>query len=97
MNKIKAFFRILFTPLCWIRSDSTNKFLSARINSAIDNNCDVILRNDGFYVIMDDMLIWIKNYPYGYGSVPGQRGMPDRTTVFRLADYIDYKLSMKKQ
>lgn len=96
MNKIKAFFRILFTPSCWIRLKSTNKFLSARINEAIDNECP-ILAIDNYNVIIDGMIIWIENYPYSCGWVQGQRGMPDRTTVFRLFDYIDYKLSLKKQ
>lgn len=95
MNKIKMFFRILFTPSCWIRLKETNRFLSARINEAIDNECPITLIDD-YHIGFDGMIIWIENYPYHYGWVVGQRGMPDRATVFRLADYIDYKLAQKK-
>lgn len=94
MKKIKAIIRILLTPSCWLRNYSTNKFLSVRINNAIDREADVIL-HDNYRVIMDGMLIWIENYPYAFGQVSGQRGMPDRTTVFRLVDYIDSKLAYK--
>ena len=88
--KIKTLFRILLTPSCWIRNHKTNNALSTFINNALDNSCTIVI-TDRFTVMLNEVELWARNYPYAFGDkyTPNHySGLPDRETVFRLYDEL---------
>lgn len=89
------FFKILLTPSCWIRNYPTSRVLSDKINKALDAGLlptvDAGYLGRSYTVKLDGLELWIENYPYAYGSVyPYGRTLPDRATVFRLAEAVDF-------
>ena len=92
--KIKTLFRILLTPSCWIRNHKTNNALSTFINNALDNGYAIVII-DRFTVMLNEVELWVGNYPHAFGWDYVYRktygvcpGMPDRATVFRLYDEL---------
>jgi len=77
--------RVLTTPSCWIRNYKTCKHLSRFINDALDSGGAPVQFSE-FRVKLASKTFWAGNFPYAYGLV-GSR-MPDRATVFRLADAV---------
>ncbi len=86
---MKTLFRILTTPLCWIRDRSTNKYVSNFINKSLDDG-HVPIMIDNYTHKLNGKLIWTSNYPYSFGNIYNDqtRSLPDRKTVFRLYDAI---------
>jgi hypothetical protein len=82
-------FRILTTPSCWLRNKPTNKALSRKLNRLMDENTPV-KRINRYLVQLGGIALWQENYPYCcyYMYDNPCLGLPDRTTVFRLYDYI---------
>lgn len=95
---MKYFFKILFTPSCWLRNYPTSRPLSNKINKLLDEgHLPKVVDSGPFFgraytaQLGDDMTLWIENFPYAYGSVyPYGKTMPDRATVFRLAEAVDF-------
>lgn len=74
---LKTFFRILFTPGCWLRNDPVDYVLSRKIDHLLDTE-EIILhehrqtkgasKGHPHYITLGDMTLWSANYPYAFGS-----------------------------
>ena len=85
------FLRVLLTPSCWIRNYRTSPHLSRFIQDHLRAGEQPEVLN-GFHAKLGGKVLWVRNYPYGYGSEAAfaTRGpIPDRKTVFMLADAVD--------
>jgi hypothetical protein len=89
-------FRILTTPICWIRVHSTNKALDAWMIQALKN--PEFSEITSYTIVLNNKKLWIENYPYCYGYLYGHQtyGLPSRSTVFALFDAISAYLVAKK-
>lgn len=87
MKAVNDALRILLTPSCWLRNYKTCPHMSRFINAALDRG-EVPTQPDPYRIELAGKNFWGENYPYAYGHVGNL--MPDRTTVFRLADAVAF-------
>lgn len=80
--------RVIFSPIHWIRNASTSHVLDEFILNALKNpRFEYVSR---YVVKLNGLDIWIRNYPYAYGSMDKYDGsLPSRTTVLNLKRAVD--------
>ena len=84
-EKLMKLLRVIFTQYCWIQVDQYSPEYDRWIRSSLKN--PVFKYSSAYYIFLNGKKIWIKNYPYGYGTI--HSGRPSRRTMFRLKDAVD--------
>ena len=89
MSDFIYFLRVIFTPACWIRNESTNWDWDREINFQLQN--PIFTENGSHTCVLNGQTIWTSNYPYAYciDDETGIKGMPSRITVFKFKDALD--------
>jgi hypothetical protein len=82
--KIKDFFRVLFTPSCWIQFDTYSKDWDILLNELMQKH-DFVPMNEHTACI-NGIKVWISNHPYGSFEVLGVR--PSRITILKAHDKL---------
>lgn len=87
-------------PRTYIRNYMTSKTHSQKINQLLDDPDTGLILEPSHYgqgeftVLLEDLRLWVGNFPYAYGHVwdffeRPNRHMPDRATVFRLRQVVE--------
>ena len=75
-----------FLPMYWIQNNPTNFDWDDKLNDLLDKNT-VLISRTGYSANIGGVEVWIKNYPYAYGSPYGRWEMdvlPSISTRKRL-------------
>jgi len=107
MNINKHLLTIYFVinPRWWVMNYSYNEKWDRELNYLLDNY--KLKDVDKYTAILNGIEVWIRNYPYAYGTVHANGhfyGRPSRWTIYRLRQRVkvdsmtleevrDYKLS----
>jgi hypothetical protein len=82
----------------WFMNDRYSKRWDIELNRLIDQDNGVIdYMRDGtnyFTINFGDISVWVTNYPYGFGTPNGNKGIPSnirpsRETIERLKNYVE--------
>jgi len=88
---MKNIIRILTTPSCWLRHESTNKYWDKKLNEMLDNP---EFTNFGSHTVkLNGIEIWVQNKYYSsagwYKKGVSAPYLPKRSTVFRFHDLYE--------
>lgn len=93
------YFILGMMPWHWLRNKSVSNGWDRQLNAYLDDpNTKIAHDHYGYTIIInDDILVWVGNYPYGYGNYYGTKkkyGMgndylPKRSTCVRLKEIVD--------
>lgn len=89
---MKYLLRTILTPSCWLRNENTDKEWNKKLNEILDDENLKIERGDKYIIKINNIPIWIENYPYSYGYIFDRiwkTSLPSRATVFRLKKVVD--------
>ena len=76
---MKDFLYKLLRPRHWIKRNTFNKDWDQFVLNAIASG--QIQRFDEYHAKVDGVLVWVKNYPYAYGTPDFADVMPSARTV----------------
>lgn len=87
------FFYFLPRPSYWISTHDVCLKWDALLNEIMDSGALVSVdRHQATFAIGSGVTLWVRNYPYGYGSPESSPMLPRRITRKRLREYINKKL-----
>lgn len=83
---MRGFFRVLFTPSCWVQNESYNASWDAALNQLMKEhkftNASIYEANLG------TNRIWITNHPYASFVCPITKSRPKRITILSAMDKL---------
>ena len=89
-TKLKYFFRVLVTPMCWVQSYPYSARWDAVILKLLQRGN--ITFNSRYEVLLGDTSVWIENHPYSsflpYNIDYNDRFRPSRMTILYAMDAI---------
>ena len=96
LKRISDFFFILVRPHYWLSIESTCYKWDARVNYLLDNYTPTSISSH--VIVINNINIWIANYPYAYGSHWGGPSdvIPRPKTRVRLKKVVDKYLQMQE-
>lgn len=85
-DKFYWFFYRVIHPSFWTMNYSYNKEVDLIIEIVI--NKELFGSNDSYTMKVENLpRIWLKNYPYAYGTIAGLVGRPSIRNILRLKKY----------
>lgn len=91
--KLSMLFRILTTPLCWLRFGRTSLAWDKKLNELLDKHNFVPISS--CRAQLGPYTLWIANHPYKsfYLMEPYEfDALPTRTTAFRAMDKLEHDI-----
>ena len=90
-SNIKYFFKVLFTPSCWIQNNTYSREWDQLLNELIDSSdFDSIEEYDAN---INGIRVWTGNHPYASFTCLGVR--PSRMTIFKARDKLERDIFKK--
>jgi len=90
-TEIILWVRVITNPNYWIQTDSYNRVWDKMLRAELKN--PIFESKDEYTIKLNGRMIWIANYPYGYGSDYGwpkiSVGLPSRRTRILLRTAIN--------
>lgn len=94
MNKLRNFFRVLFTPGCWIQNDHEfSQAWDVELNYLLDTY--TFANFDRFTAMLGRQEVWVANHPYAsFRPIPSGSDLPlyirpSRSTILRAGDLLN--------
>jgi len=90
IENIKYFFKVIFTPSCWIQYYPYFDGLDKEINKLLKEIKFEPFDYSG-HVKLGDLVLWIKNYPYAAFTITlmdSTRVRPSRRTILKSFDIM---------
>lgn len=90
LREISGWFRVLFTPSCWIQNERFSSVWDEHLNCLAQS--ESFSQIDGYTARLGNEILWIANHPYASFTsrrLSGLRMRPKRITILRLMDRLE--------
>jgi hypothetical protein len=81
---MKYFFKVIFTPGCWVQNKSYSAILDAKLNKLMQEGD--FYNIDKYHAEIGGIKLWISNHPYASFSMGMER--PSRRTILKAHDKL---------